>query len=259
MSAVGLELRGRGALEQSLPGRADHPHECDLQGPDALDPWGLAWSKHAQRYTREALTASGPVSEDQCRREFVFCLLGGHGVIYELARSASEVLVARGVLGDCERSGDRLQRWIQDLLGRPWYEPRKLDGDGRRYRYPRRKALLLRQADDWLREHACDGLLDALQSIATAEQRRTWLCGCPGFGPKTASWLLRNVGLGANLAIIDIHVLRALQASGRAGSARLPEHYGELESAFLEWSESLSAPPAAFDLFLWEYQRGDVS
>jgi thermostable 8-oxoguanine DNA glycosylase len=119
--------------------------------------------------------------------------------------------------------------------------------------------MLLRQADDWLREHAPGGLLQRLLAIPEETDRRTWVCGCPGVGPKTASWLLRNIGLGERLAIIDVHLLRALQASGRAGSWRLPEHYLQLEQAFLDWSASLSAHPAAFDLFLWEYQRGDIT
>jgi N-glycosylase/DNA lyase len=198
------------------------------------------------------------VSEADCRREFLFCLLGGHGVTYELARSAAGVLAARGVFGDSSRHGPRLERWLSDLLSRPWYEPRRLDGRGRRYRYPRRKAALLRRADDWLLAYAPSGLRGALDGIDDERTRRNWLCECPGVGPKTASWLLRNIGLGDGLAIIDIHLLRALESTGRAGTAVLPSGYDELEQAFLRWSDDLGAPPAAFDLFLWEYSRGDV-
>ena len=35
--------------------------------------------------------------------------------------------------------------------------------------------------------------------------------------------------------------------------------YEEIETAFLDWCRELSAPPAAFDLFIWELQRGDLS
>jgi N-glycosylase/DNA lyase len=102
------------------------------------------------------------------------------------------------------------------------------------------------------------GLLAALEEIHDERSRRQWLCHCPGVGPKTASWLLRNIGLGNGLAIIDVHLLRALQSTGRAGSAALPGGYDELEQAFLKWSDDLGAPPAVFDLFLWEYGRGDL-
>lgn len=188
----------------------------------------------------------------------LFCLLGGHSVSYELAASAAETLVRRGVFGGCERREARLERWLRDLLSRPWYEPRRLDGSGRRYRYPKRKAALLRQADDWLRVCAPHGLLSTLAEIEDERGRRRWLCDCPGAGPKTASWVLRNVGLGNDLAIIDIHIMRALQDTGRAANARLPRDYDLLEQEFLRWSADLGASPAVFDLFLWEYGRGDV-
>jgi len=258
VSTSGLAVSGRGSIERPVSGGSDHHCLGDLQGPTEVDRWSQAWLEHASHYTDRVVNASRRVREQDCQRELVFCLLGGHGVKYELALSATQVLVGRGVLGRCTRSGDRLQRWLQDLLGRPWYQPAKLDGAGRRYRYPKRKALLLRQADDWLREHTHDGLLVQLATIDDERERRTWLCGCPGVGPKTASWLLRNIGLGDDLAILDVHLLRALEATGRAGEWRLPKHYLELENAFLQWSASLSAHPAAFDLFLWEFQRGDL-
>jgi N-glycosylase/DNA lyase len=253
-----LALPGRGPVEPAVTGGSDHSDQRDLSRIGRVDKWSQAWLEHAGHYTERVANASSPVDEQGCQRELVFCLLGGHGVKYELARSATEILVARGVLGECVRSGDRLQRWLQDLLGRPWYEPARVDGRGCRYRYPKRKALLLRQADDWLREHVSDGLLNHLATIEDEHERRAWLCECPGVGPKTASWLLRNIGLGDRLAILDVHVLRALEATGRAGEWQLSRHYVQLESAFLQWSASLDAVPAAFDLFLWEYQRGDV-
>lgn len=199
-----------------------------------------------------------PTTEDGCRRELLFCLLGGHGVSYELATSASQVLADRGIFSSCERRGDRLQRYVQDLLGRPWYEPRRLDGEGRRYRYPKRKAALLRGADDWLLANGGAGLLEALRAIDDERRRRTWLCGCPGVGPKTASWVLRNVGLGDELAILDVHILRALENAGRLNSYHLPRDYDSVEQTFLAWSADLDAPAAAFDLLLWEMGRGDL-
>jgi hypothetical protein len=191
-------------------------------------------------------------------RELLFCLLGGHGVSYELSLSATDVLIRKGVFGDGDRRGDRLQRYVQDLLDRPWYQPRRCDGSGRRYRYPKRKAKLVRCADDWLREAVEGGLLSALERIPDERRRREWLCECPGVGPKTASWILRNLGLGDCLAILDVHVLRALAETGRVVECRLPRDYEQAEAAFLAWSDELGAPAAAFDLFLWELGRGDI-
>jgi thermostable 8-oxoguanine DNA glycosylase len=63
------------------------------------------------------------------------------------------------------------------------------------------------------------------------------------------------VGLAERLAVIDIHVLRALVDAGRVGDVRLPRDYLAVEARFLEWCADIQAPPAAFDLLLWEWQR----
>lgn len=222
-----------------------------------LDPWSAAWLEHGASY-RARQNAAIEADDELCRREVLFCLLGGHAVSYELARSAAAVLYERGIFGDCPRKGDRLQRYIQDLLGRAWYEPRRADGKGRRYRYPKRKAELLRRADDWFALAAPGGLLRRLQRIDGDYARREWLCGCPGIGPKTASWLLRNLGFGADVAILDVHILRALEQSGRLGAYRLPRDYDQIEGVFLRWAEEVGAPAAAFDLLLWELGRGEL-
>ena len=52
-------------------------------------------------------------------------------------------------------------------------------------------------------------LEEHLLQLGSAKGRRRLLSECPGVGFKTASWVLRNLGLGDELAIIDIHVLPA--------------------------------------------------
>ena len=90
-----------------------------------------------------------------------------------------------------------------------------------------------------------------------AKARRRFLSECPGVGYKTASWLLRNLGLGDELAIIDIHVLRALVGAKRIPDGiQMPKDYDVAEEAFLAWCDELGAPPAGFDLFVWHWQRG---
>lgn len=251
----GLAVSRHRSLERQHASGAGDPHSSIWQPSWHLDRWSAAWLEYGEAY-RERHVSPDVVDEATCRRELLFCLLGGHGISYELAQSASRLLAARGVFGDCDRRGDRLQRYVQDLLGRPWYLPLRTNGTGRRYRYPRRKAALVRQADDWLRETGED-LLAALREIPDEKGRRAWLCECPGVGPKTASWVLRNVGLGQQLAILDVHILRALEQVGRLKNYRLPRDYDAAEQAFLAWSAELGAPAAAFDLMIWEFSRSD--
>ena len=64
--------------------------------------------------------------------------------------------------------------------------------------------------------------------------------------------------MGDDLAILDVHVIRALKAAGRISHAQLPGDYEMVEEELLRWCRELNASPPAFDLFLWEWQRGSL-
>ena len=139
---------------------------------------------------------------------------------------------------------DDLRRAISSLLDQARFEPPRPDGSLRKYRFPNRKASLIIEARRWLAAHS--PLWDIFNSLPTAKARRQLLCDCPGFGLKTASWLLRNLGLGEDLAIIDIHLVRALTDAGRIEDVRMPRDYELAEEAFLQWCHELDtfgAPP----------------
>jgi thermostable 8-oxoguanine DNA glycosylase len=215
--------------------------------------WHEAWLKRAVAYERTApAIASG---ECALRHELVFCLLGGHGVSFELALSATDV-----VMGLCPFdsiwSSVELRDALAEQLSTPQFDPRRSDGGFRRYRYPNRKAGLLLEARDWVLENG--EISQKLAVIDCEYKRREWLCDCPGLGPKSASWLLRNTGYAYRLAILDVHILRAMQEVGRLPEMRLPRDYESVEACFLAWCDELGAPASALDLFLWEWQRGDL-
>lgn len=195
-------------------------------------------------------------TEELLRDEALFCLLGGHGVPYELALSATRRLLPLDIFS---REWDplTLEARLREELSAAQFEPRRRNGEYRRYRYPKRKAALLVAARGWFLQEA--PVLHRLRQTDDERIRRDFLCSCPGFGQKTASWLLRNTGLGRGLAIIDVHVLRALVAERRLVDVTLPRDYERVEEAFLAWCEELDASPAAFDLFLWEWQRGSLA
>ena len=186
--------------------------------------------------------------------ELLFCLLGGFGVTYEHGRSATAIVSSLDPFSDDWRD-DELFDALALALVQPQFEPRRQDGSLRRYRFPRHKAAMIVNARRWLSDNAT--LSERLHRMDSCRERRELLSDCPGVGLKTASWVLRNLGLGTELAIIDIHVLRALSDSGRVPeTVQLPRDYELAENAFLEWCDELDAPPAAFDLFVWDWQRG---
>jgi thermostable 8-oxoguanine DNA glycosylase len=213
--------------------------------------WAAIWHLYGDSYAAAVARLRGTVLGN-VERELLFCLLGGHGVSYELAKSATSKLWELDVFSP-GWSEEALGERLETELSRAQFSPLRADGSPRRYRFPRRKSRIIARAATWIKSNGPIG--PRLEYVEQEQQRRALLCECPGIGLKTASWLLRNVGLGERLAVLDIHVLRALTASGRVTDARLPRDYLLVEREFLAWCDQLAAAPAAFDLLLWEFQR----
>ncbi len=211
--------------------------------------WEHAWALAAERYPAPA--AGGRAGETELRAELLFCLLGGHAVCYEHNLSAADRLWSLGVLRG--EHPEPTRSMIERELRRPQFDPPRRDGTPRRYRFPVRKATLLSGAQRWL--HELPSLAGALAEIADEQGRREFLCQCPGVGAKSASWLLRNTGYAVRLAVLDVHVVRAMQACGRLGSAKLPRDYEDAEAAYLRWCAEFDFDPARFDLLVWDFQR----
>jgi hypothetical protein len=222
--------------------------ESEIRG----GPLEKAWQACADLYC-EKVKALVSIANGDVEDEILFCLLGGFGVTFEHSRSAAKIVADLEPFSE-SWDDDQLFETIVWTLSRPRFDPPRRDGTLRRYRFPQRKALLIVNARGWLRQHA--PLDKRLEALSSAKDRRAFLCSCPGIGPKTASWLLRNLGWAEDLAILDVHVVRALSEARRIGrDVRLPRDYDAIEDAFLEWCRELGAPVPAFDLFVWEWQR----
>jgi N-glycosylase/DNA lyase len=244
--------RNRGSeVQRSKPSAV---HDGHFNRPDPVRELESAWMICADLF--EGITQPPRVvRRSQVHREFLFCLLGGFGVSFELASSATDV-IGKLTPFDPEWHEDRLRTRLAKELSKPQFHPECCDGRLRRYRFAERKADVIVQARRWLLRR--DNLLHDLRGLESERDRRQLLAGCPGIGPKTASWLLRNLGLAFELAILDVHVMHALKAAGRITSEKLPRDYERVEAQFLKWCHELHAPPAAFDLFVWEWQRGSI-
>ena len=236
------------AISNALPSGHTHPEEMGLSIEEA-------WTVCADLYV-QTLHSPIEISEgclDRLEDELLFCLLGGFGITYELCVSATAILSPTRPFAD-HWSDDRLFEYLVTTLSSRLFEPKRRDGSLRKYRFPRRKAELILQARQWVIDNY--PITHALEQRHDASTRREFLCTCPGIGLKTASWVIRNISPQSDVAILDVHIVRAMQATGRIGQVRMPRDYEEAESAFLDWCRDLRAPPGAFDLFLWEWQRG---
>jgi len=93
---------------------------------------------------------------------------------------------------------------------------------------------------------------------------REWLVkNVKGYGYKEASHFLRNIGLGEQLAILDVHILRELEENGiikgegKKGGLS-PRQYLEIEKKFVETAKKLGLKPAELDIAIWLARSGNV-
>ena len=82
-----------------------------------------------------------------------------------------------------------------------------------------------------------------------------------GFGYKEASHFLRNIGLGENLAILDIHILRSLKKLGvlrTVPKSLTPKKYLAIERRLKRFSHRIAVPLSHLDLLLWFRQTNRI-
>ena len=126
--------------------------------------------------------------------EIGFCLLGGYGVTFEVATAFFERLRANGafVKGAPVSEAD-----IFAMLDKPT----AVRGRPHRYRFPAQRAHRLHHAMADISKIK----FNEADPIVFRDQIQTF----NGVGPKTASWIARNWLDTDQIAILDIHVLRA--------------------------------------------------
>ena len=91
---------------------------------------------------------------------------------------------------------------------------------------------------------------------------REWLVrNVKGIGYKEASHFLRNVGHGADLAILDRHILknlRSLQVIEEVPASLSRRRYLEIEEGMKELSDRVGIFMSHLDLVLWYKETGEV-
>lgn len=170
------------------------------------------------------------------REEVGACLLGGHGIPAHVGLAAFANLRDLGVFARDAPS----EQELLELLS----QPMDINGKSVRYRFAKQKARYL---------HAALALLDSQDApTASGKALRDWLIAIPGVGYKTASWIARNWLDADDVAILDIHILRAGALGGFFDSGLTVEkHYLRLEEQFLALSHGLGVRPAVLDALMW--------
>lgn len=90
------------------------------------------------------------------------------------------------------------------------------------------------------------------KNLSTVEKRRWLVRNINGFGMKTASHFLRNLG-HTDLAIIDTHIIRFMNVTAYPITQRV---YEETEEDFKVIAKEKGLTPVEFDSYVWKTYSG---
>jgi len=198
------------------------------------------------------------LSEDRLWQELCFCILSGN-VAFELAKSVVQVLTEKGFLDYRWMKEDNKSSLILfQELDKPHFQPRKKNGELRKYRYPKkRSAEIVNAARVLYHNNSIKKVLSDLNS--DIEVRNFFVKQISGLGIKEASHFLRNIGFSNSLAIIDVHVLTFLKEFSLVdfdtNSSLTPQRYLRLEKTLKNLADYHGLDLALFDLAIWHYMR----
>ncbi|MGU3420797.1 8-oxoguanine DNA glycosylase [Methylobacterium sp. D54C] len=223
----------------------------DLPSPDGEVVPGVSWGRFDHPLTPAFWAAQAWQSDlptgprfrlgATLAEEVAACLLGGHGAPAEVGLAA--FVRVRDVLR--AQSAETL---APDVAERLLSEPLDVGGRKVRYRFARTRARYL---------SAClDGILDLDEASFGDAALRDVLTKLPGVGPKTASWIVRNRRASDDVAILDVHIVRACQVMGVFAAGADPVRgYRDLERRYLELCLGLGCRASVLDAVMWATMR----
>lgn len=172
--------------------------------------------------------------------EVVACLMGGYGLPAEVGWAAYERIRSEGFIADFCDDVKALELRLA--------EPLRVNGRLVRYRFWRQKARYIAATLRYLKS--------AQLPFDDAVQLRNRLLVVPGIGLKTASWIVRNWTSSDEVAILDIHVVRAGRLMGLFSAAdRAGTRYFEMERRFVSLAKGLTVRTSALDALIWASMR----
>lgn len=236
-----------GTVSKSAPGMDLEKVVGSLPPPTSEVMHGVPWGRHDILYTPAFWKVQYHLMEMGCCtpshivgetavEEVVRCLLGGFGLTSEISSLAFQRLRHRKLI---------VKGVEEDELRAALFEP-LLTGSGRkvRYRFYNQKS---KYVSEFLNRSDIEkGLMK--EDLAF----RQWLTTVNGIGLKTASWITRNLMNSQNVAILDVHLVRAGKIAGIFDRcADVSRSYLDLESKFLNFCSALQVRPSDMDALIW--------
>jgi thermostable 8-oxoguanine DNA glycosylase len=212
---------------------------------------GIKWGHYCQLYTpafwKFMYLSYGSQNDLNHHRlgsniveEVVACLLGGYGMPSELGLAAFKRLKEDSLINQGVEF-----HIIRKALSSPFEME---DGSIKRYRFYNQKSKYIYR---FLKR-------DDLSSVLIHDDIsfRNWLLTIDGIGFKTASWITRNWLQSENVAILDIHILRAGRIAGFfAETYDVTRKYLDLESNYIGFCKALEVRPSNMDAIIWNYMK----
>lgn len=209
------------------------------------EPWAIFtpayWLSQFWMHDLDKLEHSPYKARGSLAEEVVFCLLGGFGISAEMSIAAFDACYEAKLIQNLEMNP---AVW-NEVLGRPLH----VNGKSQRYRYPNQKSRFLAAAMASFTTKP----LDHLNGVAL----RDALLNIDGIGHKIAGWVARNYSDADDVAILDIHLVRAGILCGVfTVHDRVERDYLSMEARFIEFCRALGARPAVLDCLIWDHMRG---
>jgi N-glycosylase/DNA lyase len=231
----GVVILGAMVVQIELPAAHDHVYPGVLWGSVDAFPSPAYWAYQVLARRVQGTRINFKLG-DTLREEVGACLLGGHGIPARVGLAAFKKLKKNGAFVGKSPDEQTLFDLLSDFI--------ELDGKNIRYRFARQKAKYL--------SAALTKLDQEVPSFDTGKQLRDWLLDISGVGLKTASWIARNWLDADDVAILDIHILRAgLLAGFFPRGLTVERDYLELESKFLAFSDGLGVRASELDAVIW--------
>ena len=239
-----------GALDHE---RSDHGPDSSPVGPiqirgtswrrtvEWMDPTFLGSAAFWIEETRSRAPSPSLRMGSTVAEEVAMCLFGGYGVNEQMSTHAFWAVRDAGLL---DTSRPPSASAVEAVLRTPLI----IRGRARpvRYRFPAQRAERVARAVAALGAEPIDAT-----SLSPRELRMA-LTRLDGVGLKTASWVVRNLTLSDEIAIVDIHIRRAGVAAGVFDPGWiLPRDYLLFEEAFCAWARLGGVATADLDVCIW--------
>lgn len=254
MQASGLNMLSNDPIQKSLTTSPNYIFNREIEYlPNCSDEVlpGIKWGNYCQLYTPAFwkylyVQSDLPVNYDSHRlgrtiiEEVVACLLGGYGIPSEMGLLAYDRLKKLDLIHPLVS-----HRKIYAALSKPFNS-----NGGKKVFY-----RFYNQKSNYIFEFLQRSDLSDLENYNDKELRKVLLT-IKGIGPKTASWITRNWMKSENVAILDIHILRAGKIAGIFKETDdVSKQYFELENAYINFCKAMDVLPSNMDAIIWSYMK----